>query len=174
VTIDSQGIVTSANAHAMKIFGMASTAGLLKTDAETGLFSPGSGYQEFFRHSQNLSDFVQTCLRNGSAFRREEADISLPDGRKRRLGVSISPIIDSAHAVEGALCLMTDITEVVELRERMKLQENLANLGEMAAGIAHEFKNSLATIHGYAQLLQSQLDSSGGGKSGAPIDGAFD
>jgi signal transduction histidine kinase len=54
---------------------------------------------------------------------------------------------------------MTDITEVIELRERMKLQENLANLGEMAAGIAHEFKNSLATIHGYVQLMEAQLES---------------
>src|SRR5262249_7035824 len=98
---------------------------------------------------------------------REEAEVSLPDGRVRRLGLSLSPIIDSAQTVEGALCLMTDITEVVELRERMKLQENLANLGEMAAGIAHEFKNSLATIHGYAQLLQSQLDSGGAGDSRA-------
>ena len=51
---------------------------------------------------------------------------------------------------------MTDITEVIELRERMKLKDNLANLGEMAAGLAHEFKNSLATIHGYVQLLDAQ------------------
>jgi signal transduction histidine kinase len=51
---------------------------------------------------------------------------------------------------------MTDITEVIELRERMKLKENLANLGEMAAGLAHEFKNSLATIHGYVQLIDAQ------------------
>jgi signal transduction histidine kinase len=50
--------------------------------------------------------------------------------------------------------LITDITEVTELREQMKLQESLANLGEMAAGLAHEFKNSLATIHGYIQLLE--------------------
>ena len=53
---------------------------------------------------------------------------------------------------------MTDITEVIELRERMKLKDNLANLGEMAAGLAHEFKNSLATIHGYVQLLEAQSD----------------
>jgi len=51
---------------------------------------------------------------------------------------------------------MTDITEVIELRERMKLKDNLASLGEMAAGLAHEFKNSLATIHGYVQLLEAQ------------------
>jgi signal transduction histidine kinase len=38
----------------------------------------------------------------------------------------------------------------------MKLKDNLASLGEMAAGLAHEFKNSLATIHGYVQLLEAQ------------------
>src|SRR5262249_2846864 len=167
VTIDSEGIVTSANVHAMKIFGLATTAGLLRTDADTGLFSPGSSYQAFFKHSPNVADLVQDCLQTGHYFRREEAEVSLPDGRVRRLGLSLSPIIDSAQTVEAALSLMTDITEGVELRERMKLQENLANLGEMAAGIAHEFKNSLATIHGYAQLLQSQLDSGGAGDSRA-------
>src|SRR5262249_15731291 len=94
-------------------------------------------------------------LATGAAFQREEVEVTNPDGRTRRLGLSISPIVDSQHGIEGALCLLTDITEVTELRERMKLQESMANLGEMAAGLAHEFKNSLATIHGYVQLLES-------------------
>jgi len=38
----------------------------------------------------------------------------------------------------------------------MRMRENLASLGEMSAGIAHEFKNSLATISGYAQMLTSE------------------
>jgi signal transduction histidine kinase len=38
----------------------------------------------------------------------------------------------------------------------MQLRENLAALGELSAGIAHEFKNALATISGYAQLIQSE------------------
>jgi signal transduction histidine kinase len=79
-----------------------------------------------------------------------------PDGTLRRLGLSVSPITDAHQQVEGALCMMTDITEVTDLRERIKLQETLANLGEMAAGLAHEFKNSLATIQGYAQLFDVQ------------------
>ena len=37
----------------------------------------------------------------------------------------------------------------------MRLRENLAALGELSAGIAHEFKNALATISGYAQMIQS-------------------
>src|SRR2546427_1815695 len=48
--------------------------------------------------------------------------------------------------------LLSDLTEIVELQNRIKFKENFAALGEMSAGIAHEFKNSLATILGYAQL----------------------
>jgi len=50
---------------------------------------------------------------------------------------------------------LTDITEVAELREQVALKNNLESLGEMSAGLAHEFKNAIATLQGYAQLLQS-------------------
>jgi len=50
---------------------------------------------------------------------------------------------------------LTDITEVTELREQVALKRNLESLGEMSAGLAHEFKNAIATLHGYAQLLES-------------------
>ncbi|HET9786322.1 MAG TPA: ATP-binding protein, partial [Pyrinomonadaceae bacterium] len=60
------------------------------------------------------------------------------------------------------LCLLTDITEVTELREQVALKRNLESLGEMSAGLAHEFKNAIATLHGYAQLLQNlNLDERG-------------
>ena len=48
---------------------------------------------------------------------------------------------------------------MVELQRQIKLQENFAALGEMSAGIAHEFKNALATILGYAQMSASEQDS---------------
>jgi signal transduction histidine kinase len=57
---------------------------------------------------------------------------------------------------------LTDITEVTQLREQVALKKNLESLGEMSAGLAHEFKNAIATLHGYAQLLQSsELDANG-------------
>ena len=102
-----------------------------------------------------MAEMISECLDKATTFRREEVPLELPSGA-RRVGLSISPICDASQNVEGALCLMTDLTEVIELRERMKLKDNLANLGEMAAGLAHEFKNSLATIHGYVQLLDAQ------------------
>jgi two-component system sensor histidine kinase HydH len=42
---------------------------------------------------------------------------------------------------------------VMELEEQLRLKDSLARLGEMTAGIAHEFRNGLATIHGYSRLL---------------------
>jgi signal transduction histidine kinase len=58
--------------------------------------------------------------------------------------------------VSGALCLMSDLTELTALQKQIRWKENLAALGEMSAGIAHEFKNSLATISGYAQMIRGE------------------
>jgi signal transduction histidine kinase len=159
ITVDSKGLVTSVNAHAMKIFAAAESSPRLKQmkQIQTGeLLSPIIDYRSFFSATPRMQDMISECLENATAFRREEVEVAVPGGNPRRIGLSISPISDAAQNVEGALCLMTDITEVIELRERMKLKDKLANLGEMAAGLAHEFKNSLATIHGYVQLLDAQ------------------
>src|SRR5690606_38127697 len=47
----------------------------------------------------------------------------------------------------------TDLSDVVELEEQLRLKDSLARLGELTAGIAHEFRNGLATIHGYSRLF---------------------
>lgn len=158
ITIDSKGIVTSVNAHAMKIFvNEASARSMQSRQIHTGeLLSPIVDYRSFFSSSPRMVGMISECLDQATTFRREEVPLTLSGGRERLVGLSVSPICDASQNVEGALCLMTDITEVIELRERMKLKDNLASLGEMAAGLAHEFKNSLATIHGYVQLLDAQ------------------
>ena len=56
----------------------------------------------------------------------------------------------------GALCLLSDLTELTALQKQIRLQENMAALGEMSAGIAHEFKNALAIISGYAQMIRAE------------------
>ncbi len=111
-----------------------------------------------------LADMVERCIRSGELYRREEVTTGSIDGRMRRLGVTVAPIDPQAErgGTHGALCLLTDITEVAELREAVALKRSLESLGEMSAGLAHEFKNALATLHGYAQLLQhSELDERG-------------
>jgi signal transduction histidine kinase len=107
---------------------------------------------------------VEHCLESGELYRREEVSATTGDGRRvRRLGVTVAPIDPQPErGARGALCLVTDITEVVQLREAVALKRSLESLGEMSAGLAHEFKNALATLHGYAQLLQNlELDERG-------------
>ena len=53
---------------------------------------------------------------------------------------------------------MSDLTELAALQKQIRWKENLAALGEMSAGIAHEFKNALATISGYAQMIHSEAN----------------
>ncbi len=76
----------------------------------------------------------------------------------RQLGVTISPILRGKNEVSGAICLLTDLTELVALQKQVQVKENLAALGELSAGIAHEFKNALATISGYAQMIRSESE----------------
>jgi signal transduction histidine kinase len=125
---------------------------LLEVDGRT----LGESYQQLLCAHAELAEMIGECLENGTVYRRTEIEAVSPDGRLRRLGATVAPIeLPPERGPRGALCLLTDITEVTELREQVALKNNLESLGEMSAGLAHEFKNAIATLQGYAQLLQS-------------------
>jgi signal transduction histidine kinase len=107
-----------------------------------------------------LGEMVADCLQSGKVYRREEIETVTAEQMPQRLGATVAPIdLAPDRGSRGALCLLTDITEVTQLREQVALKNNLESLGEMSAGLAHEFKNAIATLHGYVQLLQSlELD----------------
>jgi signal transduction histidine kinase len=116
----------------------------------------GEPYKQLFGPHEELAKMVGDCLQTGNVYRRTEIETVSPNGTLRRLGATIAPIdLPPERGPRGALCLLTDITEVTELREQVALKNNLESLGEMSAGLAHEFKNAIATLQGYAQLLQS-------------------
>src|SRR6185436_14534641 len=103
-----------------------------------------------------LIRLLERCLSTGSVYRREEIETTNGLGPPKRLGATIAPVDPASESgARGALCLVTDITEVSRLREQVALKKNLESLGEMSAGLAHEFKNAMAALHGYAQFLQT-------------------
>jgi nitrogen fixation/metabolism regulation signal transduction histidine kinase len=123
---------------------------------ELGEWAAGSGYRELLADAPELANLVGKCLETGETFRREEVWATAGAGRAKRLGATIAPFEPQRGGeARGALCMLTDITEVAELRETVARKRNLESLGEMSAGLAHEFKNALAALHGYAQLLQN-------------------
>lgn len=125
---------------------------LLEVDGAT----LGESYKQLFGAHEELAKMVGDCLQTGTVYRRTEIEAVSQDGKLRRLGATVAPIdLPPERGPRGALCLLTDITEVTELREQVALKNNLESLGEMSAGLAHEFKNAIATLQGYAQLLQS-------------------
>ena len=116
----------------------------------------GQPFLTLLENYAELAAMVGDCLQTGTLYRRAEIEAVTPDGQLRRLGATIAPIeLPSERGPRGALCLLTDITEVTELREQVALKKNLESLGEMSAGLAHEFKNAIAALHGYVQLLQN-------------------
>ena len=113
-------------------------------------------YAEVLGKESSLSKLLAACLSEGRTFRREEVEYTTPKGELRHLGVTISPILGRSAKVTGALCLLSDLTELAALQRQVQVKENLAALGELSAGIAHEFKNALATISGYAQMIRRE------------------
>jgi nitrogen fixation/metabolism regulation signal transduction histidine kinase len=101
---------------------------------------------------QPLLDVVDECLKTAQAIVRRGVTLEAAGG-KVHLGVTVSPLFDGDGHLHGAICLFTDLTAVKDLEEQLLLKDSLATVGELTAGIAHEFRNGLATIHGYSKLL---------------------
>jgi nitrogen fixation/metabolism regulation signal transduction histidine kinase len=141
IAFDLSGKATVANPPARALFDSQPTV-------------EGEHYRTIFRDVPALAEMVNASLTAGRTFRRaevESSDLANP----KRFGATVAPIDPSPSGAKGAVCLITDITEVTQLREQVALKRNLENLGEMSAGLAHEFKNAMAALHGYAQFLQN-------------------
>ena len=107
---------------------------------------------------QPLRDVIDEVLKGGNAIARRAVTLRDPgsgseSGSGVHLGVSVSPLFDGEGQLHGAICLFTDLTIVTDLEEQLRLKDSLAAVGELTAGIAHEFRNGLATIHGYSKLF---------------------
>ena len=113
----------------------------------------GHSMDEVLGTATPLAAVVEECLpiRQRAVIRRT-LQTGLPGGGTAHLGVTVSPIRDGGSH-QGAICLFSDLSDVVELEEQLRFKDSLARLGELTAGIAHEFRNGLATIHGYSRLL---------------------
>jgi PAS domain S-box-containing protein len=155
LAFDRDGRLTVLNAAAERLLGL-----------EKG-GATGRRYGDLLGGTDRLVDLIGRSLKTGESFSREMITRADRAGRTTHLGAMVAPIRsrpDTAGGAqgEGVLCLLADLTEIKALRERVGLKENLASLGEMSAGIAHEFRNSLATLQGLARLILK------GGGEGAP------
>jgi len=150
----SSGLILIDQARVVRLFNSAAES-ILQFPCQDVLGRP---YMDIMASiSADFKEDIDRCFQERIHINRAELEIRLRQKEPRYLGAGIMPLQDRLKNFAGVFCLFTDITEFKQLQRTMVLKEKFAGLGEMAAGVAHEFRNSLATISGYMQLLENKI-----------------
>jgi two-component system sensor histidine kinase PilS (NtrC family) len=151
-------------------------SGLITTDREGVINFINRGGAEIVQHesgrvfSQKVESFLQfpegmlSDIRKRLAVnRRFRFERYFVDGEGRRifLGIAVSVLHDKVGQPLGFIFIFQDLTEINALEQEVRLHERMAALGEMAAGMAHELRNPLASISGAVQYLKDEIPPGG-------------
>ncbi len=143
ITVDREDHVTSWNASAERIFQYQDRE-ILQQKIWT-LF-PRELYEQW-----------QDEVLQGHGVKRIEARLRQRNGMPIDVSLTLSPLRGPRDEIVGLSAIIKDVTEEKQLRERLLQSEKLRVLGEMAAGVAHNFNNMLTAILGQTRLLVHQL-----------------
>ena len=105
---------------------------------------------------EDIASFLQKCIEKNITNSSEDFSTVTPGGSVRFLTVTIAPLINEGE-LNGKMILVRDITEKKNQDILLHRMENLANLTNLAAGMAHEIKNPLGAISIHIQLIQKAL-----------------
>jgi PAS domain S-box-containing protein len=144
IVVDLNGMVTTFNHQASEILKQPAKAVLGKKLSQL----PGL---------ELLSNLLERTMETGNNVRRDEMPVTIDQNRQITIGLSTSLLHSQTARTNGAIAIFHDLTATKSLEERVKRSEKLAVLGEMAAVMAHEVRNPLNAIAGFAQLLQNKV-----------------
>ncbi len=118
----------------------------------------GERYETMLSESPDFRALVEEVLRDRVVAGRREVAWRREKEEERILGVTATPAEGADGRFLGAVALFSDLTEIRRLEGRVALARHLADLGEVSAGAAHEFRNAAAAIDGYADLALRSAD----------------
>ncbi len=142
ITVDAQGRVTAFNHQAEEMIGRHSDEVIGKPLEELG-----------DRKNQWVAELMVDTLKKGKRYSNYETPLNRDGGHSVPLGVSTFPLRDFNEQISGAIMVLTDLSSVKELEEKVRRSDRLASLGTMAAGMAHEIRNPLSSVKTFIQLL---------------------
>jgi two-component system sensor histidine kinase PilS (NtrC family) len=118
----------------------------------------GHPINEIMQFPAELTSSIDSELGSDASRRayRAEFPYRTPDGRRIEIGLSASHL-HTPDDRAGLLFTFQDVTDVKKLERDVRLRQRLAAVGEMAAGIAHEIRNPLASMAGSIQILRQEL-----------------
>ena len=142
LSIDTEGKIASYNRPAIELLGLTETEAKGK-DLNSLVDLTVSG--------------IRKTITNGVSVLDREILHQNKKGEVIPLALSATPIRDETGACRGAVIVLRDLSVIKKLEEKVRRSEKLAAIGELAAGIAHEIRNPLSSIRGFAQFLRHAL-----------------
>jgi two-component system sensor histidine kinase PilS (NtrC family) len=148
ITLDSELRITYVNPAAERISGL--RYGELDGHQIRDIFPE---IAQYLRSGQDRAG-------DGVSHRLEAMDIGFKrrDGVQLHLGFSQSVLRDPDGSEFGLILIFQDLTELRQMQEQVRRMDRLAVAGELAAGIAHEIKNPLASLSGSIQILRDEVE----------------
>jgi len=142
------------------------SSGLIAVDEHNKIFAFNKGAEEIFRVNSRdvmrrevseVLPFVTPYLMGDSPNTVCQLVYRGNDNQRFDLLLNVSPLQGQDGNTRGEILIFQDTTRLVEMEREVKRMENLAMLGELAAGVAHEIRNPLASISGSIQVLNDSL-----------------
>ncbi|MEN6620975.1 MAG: ATP-binding protein [Smithella sp.] len=143
MTINLQGIIKTFNRAAKEITGL--SLANVKNKPIVNVFP-------------EFADFFNDRLIKQQIQNRREVTVKCGNKTNIHLGCSISPLKDKHGKQIGSILIFQDLTDIKLMEETLEKSKRLALIGEMAAGLAHEMRNPLASITGSIELLRQSLN----------------
>ena len=146
ITIDPGGVVTHLN-----------PAGsiMLNKDVRQAVGRP---YREVMPEGDNAALGAQKALNSQKEVSSFEKSLTINSERVLKLSVSTAILKDESGNCTGAVEVFQDLTKIRRMEQEIARLNTLAALGEMAATIAHEVRNPLSGIGGFAALLERDFE----------------
>lgn len=145
VAVNREGIISHFNPAAERITGMGAARAL------------GRRYDEVISAKRGGRFSALDTVLSGGEFESEEKVIINNNGEDIPVSVSTALLHDPEAGPLGAVEIFFDLTKIKRLEEEILRIKTLAALGEMAATVAHEVRNPLGGIGGFAALLRREL-----------------
>jgi two-component system sensor histidine kinase PilS (NtrC family) len=149
------------------------TSGLITLDDKEKIISFNPAAEEIFhisgesaigkRAGEVLPSVMKQVQKRLSGTDRDpdgfiDSSYQRPDGERLFLRCSVSPLHLPGGSHGGHILFLQDLTAMKQIEEEMRKVEGLAMVGELAAGIAHEIRNPMASISGSIQMLKETLE----------------
>ncbi len=108
---------------------------------------------------QDMAEFIEKQVHSGGKIHDEECYMDI-GSQSYVLALTILPYVKE-RKIDGSIIIVRDITEKKQREAQFRRAENLASLTTLAAGVAHEIKNPLASIGIHIQLMRKELKQTG-------------